>query len=51
MRNFLDQTAGLWFKGGLVGKVGSARRHGGNALEGARFQGRDVAETAAKLPG
>jgi len=23
MRNFLDQTGGLWVKGGLVGKVGS----------------------------
>lgn len=23
MRNFLDQTGGLWMKGGLVGKVGS----------------------------
>ena len=113
MRNFLDQTGGLWFKGGLVGKVGSAftssaTQHGGdettligmiqtllhhgmvvaglpyawagqmtldeitggtpygastitggdgsrmpsaNELEGARFQGRYVAETAAKLHG
>ena len=24
MRNFLDQTGGLWMKGALVGKVGSA---------------------------
>ncbi len=23
MRNFLDQTGGLWLKGGLIGKVGS----------------------------
>src|SRR4051812_19613839 len=23
MRNFLDQTGGIWFKGGLIGKVGS----------------------------
>ena len=23
MRNFLDQTGQLWFKGGLIGKVGS----------------------------
>ena len=23
MRNFLDQTGGLWMKGGLIGKVGS----------------------------
>jgi len=23
MRNFLDQTGGIWAKGGLVGKVGS----------------------------
>jgi len=34
MRNFLDQTGQLWFKGGLVGKVGSvfastATQHGG----------------------
>lgn len=34
MRNFLDQTGQLWFKGGLVGKVGSvftstASQHGG----------------------
>jgi NAD(P)H dehydrogenase (quinone) len=111
MRNFLDQTGGLWMKGGLVGKVGSAftstaSQHGGqettlvgliqtllhhgmiiaglpyawagqqrmdeitggspygattitggdgsrwpseNELEGARWQGRYVAETAAKL--
>jgi NAD(P)H dehydrogenase (quinone) len=34
MRNFLDQTGGLWMTGGLVGKVGSvftstATQHGG----------------------
>ena len=34
MRNFLDQTGGIWMKGGLVGKVGSAftstaTQHGG----------------------
>jgi NAD(P)H dehydrogenase (quinone) len=34
MRNFLDQTGGLWLQGGLVGKVGSvfastATQHGG----------------------
>jgi NAD(P)H dehydrogenase (quinone) len=34
MRNFLDQTGGLWFTGKLVGKVGSvftstASQHGG----------------------
>lgn len=34
MRNFLDQTGGLWASGGLVGKVGSvfastATQHGG----------------------
>ena len=34
MRSFLDQTGGLWMKGGLVGKVGSvfastATQHGG----------------------
>ena len=113
MRNFLDQTGGLWFQGKLVGKVGSAftstaTQHGGqettligliqtllhhgmvvaglpyawqgqmtmdeisggspygattitggdgsrmpsaNELEGARFQGRYVAETAKTLHG
>jgi NAD(P)H dehydrogenase (quinone) len=34
MRNFLDQTGGLWAKGSLIGKVGSvftstATQHGG----------------------
>jgi NAD(P)H dehydrogenase (quinone) len=34
MRNFLDQTGGLWMEGGLIGKVGSvftstATQHGG----------------------
>ena len=34
MKNFLDQTGGLWMKGGLIGKVGSvftssATQHGG----------------------
>jgi NAD(P)H dehydrogenase (quinone) len=34
MRNFLDQTGGLWMNGGLIGKVGSvftstASQHGG----------------------
>lgn len=113
MKNFLDQTGGLWAKGALIGKVGSvftstATQHGGqestllttmnvllhhgmvvvglpysfagqmrldeitggtpygastiaagdgsrqpsdNELEGARFQGRHVAEIAAKLAG
>jgi NAD(P)H dehydrogenase (quinone) len=113
MRNFLDQTGGLWARGALVGKVGSvfvstATQHGGqestilsfhttllhhgmvvvglpyawagqtrmdeitggspygattisagdgsrrpsdNELEGARFQGRHVAEIAARLHG
>jgi len=111
MRNFLDQTGGLWAKGALIGKAGSvftstASQHGGqettitsfhttllhhgmvivglpysfagnatmdaisggtpygastiagadgsrtpsdNELEGARFQGRHVAEIAGKL--
>jgi NAD(P)H dehydrogenase (quinone) len=111
MRNFLDQTGGLWAKGALIGKVGSvftssATQHGGQEstiltfvptlmhhgmvvvglpyafagqtgldeikggspygastiagadgsrmpsaveLEGARFQGRHVAQVAAKL--
>jgi len=111
MKNFLDQTGGLWFAGKLVGKVGSvfassATQHGGqestilsthtvllhqgmvivglpytwagqmkldevtggspygattiaagdgsrqpsaNELDGARFQGRHVAQIAAKL--
>jgi NAD(P)H dehydrogenase (quinone) len=113
MRNFLDQTGGLWAQGKLIGKVGSvfassASQHGGqestilsfhttllhqgmvivglpysfagqmkmdeitggspygattlaagdgsrqpsaNELEGARFQGRHVADIAAKLHG
>ncbi len=113
MRNFLDQTGGLWARGALVGKVGSAfsstaTQHGGqettligliqtllhhgmliaglpyawegqsridevtggspygattitgsdgsrmpsdNELQGARWQGRHVAETAKKLFG
>lgn len=34
MRNFLDQTGGIWFSGGLIGKLGSvftstATQHGG----------------------
>lgn len=34
MKNFLDQTGGLWFQGKLIGKVGSvftstATQHGG----------------------
>ncbi len=34
MRNFLDQTTGLWMRGALIGKVGSvfvstATQHGG----------------------
>ena len=34
MRNFLDQTGGLWMNGGLIGKIGSvftstASQHGG----------------------
>jgi NAD(P)H dehydrogenase (quinone) len=111
MRNFLDQTGGLWIKGALVGKVGSvfvstgtqhggqettitsfhstllhqgmiivglpytfsgltnmaeitggspygastlakadgSRQPSGNELEGARYQGRHVAEITAKL--
>jgi NAD(P)H dehydrogenase (quinone) len=37
MRNFLDQTGGLWMKGSLVGKVGSvfastATQHGGQEM-------------------
>ena len=37
MRNFLDQTGGLWMSGALVGKVGSvftstATQHGGQEL-------------------
>lgn len=113
MKNFLDQTGGLWFGGKLVGKVGSvfvstATQHGGqestilsthtvllhhgmilvglpyawagqmkldeitggspygastiaagdgsrqpsaNELDGARFQGKHVAQIAAKLAG
>jgi NAD(P)H dehydrogenase (quinone) len=37
MKNFLDQTGGLWMKGALVGKVGSvfgstATQHGGQEI-------------------
>ena len=37
MRNFLDQTGGLWMNGDLAGKIGSAivstaTQHGGNEL-------------------
>jgi NAD(P)H dehydrogenase (quinone) len=37
MRNFLDQTGGLWAKGALIGKVGSvfvstATQHGGQEM-------------------
>src|SRR6201988_2848958 len=42
MRNFLDQTGGLWVKGALIGKVGSvfantATQHGGQASNIASF--------------
>src|SRR5262245_36623444 len=42
MRNFLDQTGGLWMKGALVGKVGSvfarnATQHSGQAKTIATF--------------
>lgn len=30
MRNFLDQTGGLWAKGALIGKVGAAGEREGN---------------------
>lgn len=43
MRNFLDQTSGLWMKGALVGKVGSvftstASQHGGQETTITSFQ-------------
>jgi NAD(P)H:quinone oxidoreductase type IV len=42
MRNFLDQTGGLWAKGALVGKVGSvffstATQHGGQETTATSF--------------
>jgi NAD(P)H dehydrogenase (quinone) len=42
MRNFLDQTGGLWVKGGLIGKIGSvfistATQHGGQETTIASF--------------
>jgi NAD(P)H dehydrogenase (quinone) len=42
MRNFLDQTGGLWAKGALIGKVGSvftstATQHGGQETTIASF--------------
>jgi len=43
MRNFLDQTGGLWVKGALIGKVGSvfastATQHGGQETTLTSFQ-------------
>ena len=43
MKNFLDQTGGLWFKGALIGKVGSvfaatATQHGGQETTLTSFQ-------------
>ncbi len=42
MRNFLDQTGGLWAKGALIGKVGSvfvstATQHGGQETTATSF--------------
>jgi NAD(P)H dehydrogenase (quinone) len=42
MRNFLDQTGGLWVTGGLIGKIGSvfistATQHGGQETTIASF--------------
>ncbi|HEV2675689.1 MAG TPA: NAD(P)H:quinone oxidoreductase [Aliidongia sp.] len=42
MRNFLDQTGGLWAKGALIGKVGSvfvstASQHGGQETTATSF--------------
>ncbi len=43
MKNFLDQTGGLWMKGALIGKVGSvfgstATQHGGQETTITSFQ-------------
>jgi NAD(P)H dehydrogenase (quinone) len=43
MRNFLDQTGGLWASGALIGKVGSvfastASQHGGQEMTLVSFQ-------------
>ena len=45
MRNFLDQTGGLWAKGGLIGKVGSVfcstgTQHGGQETTITSFHSR-----------
>ena len=36
MRNFLDQTGGLWVKGALIGKVGSVFTSTGTSTAGRR---------------
>ena len=64
MASFLDQAGGLWARGALNGKVGgaftsTATQHGGQGqrqpsaieLDGARYQGKLIAETASKLFG
>jgi NAD(P)H:quinone oxidoreductase type IV len=52
MRNFLDQTGGLWMKGSLVGKVGSvfsstASQHGGQETTLTSFHSRCAVHRAA----
>ena len=62
MRNFLDQTGGLWMKGALIGKVGSvfastASQHGGQETTITSFhttllhQGMVIVGAALQLPG
>ena len=62
MRNFLDQTGGLWMKGALVGKVGSvfastATQHGGQETTITSFhttllhQGMIIVGVPYSLPG
>ena len=61
MRNFLDQTGGLWMKGALVGKVGSVftstgTQHGGQETTITSFHstatssGDDHRRPALRLP-
>jgi hypothetical protein len=47
------QAGGLWARGALHGKVGGdgSRLPTANELQGARYQGRKIAETAKQLRG
>ena len=56
LKQFIDQTGGLWAKGALANKIGSAFTSNNGALKpdetalaAARFQGRRVAEVTAQF--